>query len=27
VPLIDTGQLIGSIRSQALTVAGPLLIG
>lgn len=27
VPLIDTGQLIGSIRSQAVTVAGPLLIG
>lgn len=27
VPLIDTGQLIGSIRAQAQTVAGPRLIG
>ena len=27
VPLIDTGQLIGSIRAQAHTVAGPRLIG
>ncbi len=27
VPLIDTSQLINSVRSQAVTVAGPLLIG